>query len=343
MSTGLNILYIGNKLSAHGGTPTSIETLGPLLEGEGHMLYYASDKKAKLNRLADMLSSISRHRRIVDVVLIDTYSTSAFYFAWLCSRLCNIYRIPYIPVLRGGDLPRRLKKSVNLCKQVFGNSCANISVSAYLEHHMIQSGFRCRTIPNNIELGKYPFRQRSEIKPRLLWVRAFHKTYNPTMAVEVAERLVKIYPGVQLTMVGPEMDGSMEVCKNVSKERGLESNISFTGRLSKEEWAKLSEEHDVFINTTDYDNLPVSVIEAMALGLPVVSTNVGGVPFLIANEKNGLLVERGDSEAMANNIIKLLTDNEKAEKLSIAAREKAMKYDWEHIRFQWQQLFAGLK
>ncbi|MGA8853272.1 MAG: glycosyltransferase family 4 protein, partial [Christiangramia sp.] len=88
------------------------------------------------------------------------------------------------------------------------------------------------------------------------------------------------------------------------------------------------------------DNTPVSVIEAMALGLPVVSTNVGGIPYLISNEENGLLVKPRDAEAMAKGILRLMENPELAENLSKKGRLKAEKFNWLEVKQLWLELLG---
>ena len=141
-------------------------------------------------------------------------------------------------------------------------------------------------------------------------------------------------------MVGPDKDGSLNEVKKMAREKNL--NCHFKGKLSKEEWIKLSEGYDIFINTTLIDNTPVSVIEAMALGLPVVSTNVGGIPYLISNEENGLLVKPRDAEAMAKGILRLMENPEFAENLSKKGRLKAEKFNWPEVKQLWLRI-ARLK
>src|SRR5690606_36977293 len=105
--------------------------------------------------------------------LIDTFSTAAFYFAWLCARWCRILNLKYIPILHGGNLPHRLKESPEKCRQLFGKSFQNIAVSKYLHLELQRMGLGSIVIENHIELQGYPFRERSVLKPSLLWVRAF--------------------------------------------------------------------------------------------------------------------------------------------------------------------------
>ncbi|WP_373943529.1 glycosyltransferase [Polaribacter sejongensis] len=108
------------------------------------------------------------------------------------------------------------------------------------------------------------------------------------------------------------------------------------GVLLKENWHKKSEEFDIFINTTNFDNTPVSVMEAMALGLPLVSTNVGGIPFLIDDKIDGLLVSKANAEEMTNAIIAIL--NNTYPNLAIKAREKVTNFSWENNKEKWFQI-----
>lgn len=338
----LRILYIGNKLAEHGRTPTSIDTLGPLLEKEGHTVYYAGNKLKQSARLQHMLLSIWKYRKEVDLVLIDTYSTTAFYYAWLSAKLCRWLGVKYVPILHGGNLSDRFQRSPGKCRTVFGNSAINIAVSPYLLYYLQQAGYKGTVIENSISLSDYAFRQRTQLQPRLLWVRSFHETYNPQMAAYLVHALKKQYPDIHLTMVGPDVDGSMDKCKQLAIDLGVDQQITFTGKLSKYEWTSLAQSKDIFINTTNYDNLPVSVLEAMALGLPVVSTNVGGIPYIITNQQNGLLVRADDVAEIADAVTQLLSNNNMAAAISKHAREYATQYDWNIIKTKWDNLLQSI-
>ncbi|TDI81691.1 MAG: glycosyltransferase family 1 protein, partial [Bacteroidetes bacterium] len=137
-------------------------------------------------------------------------------------------------------------------------------------------------------------------------------------------------------MIGPEKDGSLKKCKAYATERQLP--VIFTGMLSKEAWRKRSRDYDIFINTTNFDNMPVSVMEAMALGLPVISTNVGGVPYLITDHQDGLLVLPDHRDQFVNAIHKLCTNNDLARSLSKNARKKAEGFDWQNVKQHWLTL-----
>ena len=335
------ILYIGNKLSRHGNTPPSVETLGERL-GAFFDVVTVSDKKNRLLRLADMVSAIVRYRKRIDVVLIDTYSTANFNYAWLCARTARFFRLAYIPILRGGELENRLKNDGKRSRDIFAHSALNVAPSGFMAHIFERYGYETITIPNSIDIDRYVFKRREAVRPKLLYVRAFSKLYNPAMALRVLRRLKRSCPDAELCMVGPDRDGTLEEVKKKAEEMSLAESVRFTGKLTKEAWHTLSQEYDIFINTTNADNTPVSVIEAMALGLPVVSTNVGGIPFLLEEGKEALLVAPDDDEAMANAIMELTEHPAEARAVAEAARKKAESFDTKRVLRMWREILEPL-
>lgn len=336
-----NLLYIGNNLETAKTNISSIGILGKLLEAEGYNLRYASSYNNKLMRLLHMAWSCIKNAKWADAVLIDTYSTQNFYYALVCSQICRLFGVPYFPILHGGNLPNRLEKNPRLCKLIFGHSQVNISPSLFLKSKFEDFGFyKIQFIPNSIQIENYKVSPKTFETIRLLWVRSFSEIYNPRMAVCVLKNLITKGYQAKLCMIGPDADGSLQEVK--SKAESLGVTVHFTGKLSKVEWIQLSEEYNIFINTTNFDNMPVSVIEAMALGFPVVSTNVGGLPFLIEDHVDGILVEKANVDAMSNAIIHVFENADIRIKISRSAREKAETFTWSHIKTKWYSVFENL-
>jgi len=284
-----------------------------------------------------MLWGVLSKGRKVEAVLIDTYSTQNFYYAVAVANLCRLFKWSYIPILHGGNLPERLQKNKSLSFKLFHGAKTNVAPSPYLVEAFRTQGYNKVTyIPNTIAIKDYSFLLRNRIGPRLLWVRSFAEIYHPMLALKLVEDLRIHYPDISLCMIGPEKDGSLQKCKDYALKHDLP--VIFTGKLSKEEWRKKSTDFDIFINTTNFDNTPVSLIEAMALGLPVVSTNVGGIPYLIEDRKDGLLVSTNDVSAFAKAIEELSTNNELAQTLSVNGRKKAEGFDWENVKQHWLAL-----
>jgi len=334
------ILYVGNKLSPSGFSQSVIETLGHQLSREGFVVYYAGTYKNKVLRVAEILVKTFIIGRRADYILIDTYSTMAFWSAFITGMTSRLVGTKYIPILHGGNLPSRLKRSKRACDIMFKNSFKNVAVSGYLRHEFEMAGYDTITIPNSIDISLYPFRLREYPRPKLLWVRSFHKQYNPNMAADVLNELLKTNPEAELCMVGPDKDGSMERFRNYLKVLGISSQVKITGLLKKEEWINLSKDYDFFINTTNVDNTPVSVIEALSLGLTVISTNPGGIPYLLKSDENSVLVNCGDYKQMATQIIRLVNDYSTSQRLALNGRKLAEKFDWTSVKPLWFNLFS---
>lgn len=332
-----NLLYIGNQLSQKDKTLTTIDTLSSLLRKEGYHVVAASSKINKLYRLLDMLWYIVKYRNWADRVLIDTYSTQNFYYAYFCSQLSRFFKLKYIPILHGGNLPNRLRNNPKLSKAIFNNAYRNIAPSEYMKSNFESFGYsNLDVIPNIIEIENYQFRKRMYKDVKLLWVRSFSEIYNPKLAIDILFELKRTGTEASLCMVGPEKDGSLAKASDYAKSLNIE--VLFTGKLDKHEWIILSEDYNIFINTTNFDNMPVSVIEAMALGLPIVSTNVGGMPFLIENKKEGFLVEPNNIDVFVSEIKKIIYNPNEISQMVLNARKKAEQFDWEIIKHEWRDV-----
>lgn len=330
------IIYVGNDLVGKTKYFSVMEKLYKSLTLEGFKIKKTSSKSNQLLRLFDMVYTVIKHRKWADVVLIDTFSTHSFYYAYIVSQLCRLFKIKYIPILHGGNLPYRLNSSKRMSKGIFKNSLHNVSPSGYLKDEFEKNGFKTKLIPNSIELSDFSYKERALLSPKLLYVRALDKTYNPIMAIKVLGELKKTYPKAVLCMVGPDKDGSLSEVKEEIRALKLSDSIEIKGTLERHEWYKLSKDYDIFINTTNVDNTPVSVLEAMALGLTVVSTNVGGLPYLITHQDDGILVEKNDHIGMSEAIKEAIETNNL--NFSKNARKKAETFTWSEIKTKWIEL-----
>ena len=330
------ILYIGNNLSPSKSNVTTMQLLSVLLKQEGFNVQCYSSKANQVLRLVDMLYSIVKYRKKIKYILIDTYSTKNFYYAFLTSQLARLLNLKYIPILHGGNLPYRLVNSLKMSEMIFKNSYRNIAPSNYLKEGFQKHGFKADYIPNVLEVSSYDYKARQTFQPKLLYVRALQKLYNPEMAIHVLAKVLEEYPKAELCIVGPDKDGSMEECKKLSEALGVNDSVTFTGLLSKNEWHDLSKNYDIFINTTTIDNTPISVMEAMALGLVVVSTNVGGMPYLIADNETGILVESNNIDDMVRAIEKIISDHLQGSKITSEARRTVEQFDWSVVKESWK-------
>jgi len=198
-----------------------------------------------------------------------------------------------------------------------------------------------RVIANILEIEQYPYRHRATVRPRLLWMRTFHEVYHPQLAVEALAHLRRTHPEATLTMAGQDK-GLLEAVVALALEYGLSDAVRFPGFLDAPAKAREFATHDIYLNTNRVDNMPVSVVEAMAFGLPVVATAVGGIPYLLRDGATALLTPDGDATAMADAVRRLLAEPGLAGALSAAGRDLAGSCAWEATRPQWLKLFEEI-
>ena len=309
----------------------------------GWTVMTTSSKENKVLRLTDMLWTVWNKRKRYTIAQIDVLSFRAFIFAEACSWLLNALHKPIVLTLHGGKLVEFSKKYPARMKRVLRTAKVVVTPSPFLQTALAALRPDIRLIPNPIDLSSAIYRLRETVKPRLIWVRSFHRVYNPSLAPYVLSTLRPKFPDLHLWMLGPDKgDGSLAEMIETAKRLGVIDNIEVVGPVKHTEVPMWLDKADIFLNTTNYDTAPRSVLEAMANGLCVVSTDVGGISYIIDDGKTGLLVPPGDADAMASAIQKILTKPELAKLLSANAHRKAKKNDWSHILPQWEGLFSSL-
>jgi len=318
------------------------ELAGRLTQAEWDIMTTSSLKNRFL-RPIDMLLSVWRLRRRYTIAQIDVFSGSAFLWAEMSGWFLKRLRKPFILILHGGNLPTFASEHTQRIQMLLSNATVVVTPSNYLLEHMKAYRKTIALIPNPVEIKLYSFRLRVKPAPRILYLRALHHIYNPALAVYALEQLISVFPNAHLTIVGPDKgDGTAAELTQLITTLNLSNHVSLVGSVPKSQVPALMEAADIFINPTNVDNTPVSIIEAMAAGLCIVSTNVGGIPYLLSNNDNALLVRPRDPEAMADAIKRILTEPALAERLSRNARAKAEQFDWSVILPQWETLLANV-
>lgn len=338
------VFLIGNFLSAHGGSRGVCEELAPRLRARGWQVTTASAHPQRIVRLFDMCLTAWRARHHYDVAQIDVFSGPAFLWAEAVAGVLRLLHKPYILTLHGGNLPEFARRRPGRVRRLLAPAAMVTTPSRYLLEQMAPYRADIVLLPNALDLSHYVFRLPDQpVQPRLVWLRAFHRIYNPVLAAQVIDRLRCDWPDVHLTMVGPDKgDGVLSEFKRFVSDNGLDANVTYIGGVPKAEVPEWLQRGDIFLNTTNVDNTPVSVIEAMACGLCVVSTNVGGIPYLLDHEQDALLVPPNDPDAMAAAVRRILTEPDLAAQLSRNARRKAEQFDWETILPQWDSILREL-
>lgn len=339
-----SVLVVGNFLSRSVDVRCVCEDLSERLQEAGWSVQRTSNVLSRPLRLLDMVAAAWRHRDGYEVAVVDVYSGLSFLWAEAVCQVLSRAGKPFVLTLHGGNLPSFAARWPNRAARLLRSADLVTAPSAYLREQMLPYRRDIQLIPNAIDLAAYPYRARPNVSPRLVWLRAFHEIYNPTLGPQILALLEDEFPDVELTMIGRDKgDGSLQRTRELAQRLGVSDRLHTPGGIPKRDVPAGLNQGDIFLNTTRVDNTPISVLEAMACGLPVVSTNVGGIPYLLEHERTALLTSSGDAAEMAGAIRSLLTEPAKAARLSTAGRELVNSFSWQRVLPQWQNLLQSVR
>lgn len=342
MSSG-KLLMIGNYLPSPRHNRNIWHDLADRLESNGWEILTTSSEEPQLARLVDMMTTIIRKRGKFDIAQIDVFSGRAFIFADLCSLLLKLFSKPFVLTLHGGKLPEFAQRKPKKMEALLQRANYVVTPSEFMQVSLSQFRRDIQLIPNPVESRGTHYRVRRILVPHIIWVRAFHQVYNPSLAVQVLSLLIPDFPESKLTMIGPNKgDGSLLEVVELTRSLELQENVEIISGIDHTKVDEYLNQNDIFINSSNYDTAPRSVIEAMMNGLCVVSTNVGGLPWIIRDHEEGLLVPPNDPQQMVAAIQELLMNPELASKISSNAHQKALSYNWSSVLAQWEELFGKL-
>ena len=283
-----------------------------------------------------------RELRRADVVHIFSASYSSFLLAPLpaviVSRLLNK---PVLLNYHSGEADDHLRRSWIARTTLAQHVDVNAVPSRYLRDVLARYGITATVVANTVDQREFPFRPRN-LRRRpltLLSTRNFEPHYNVACTLRAFARVQTRFPDTSLTVVG---NGSQEsALRALARDLGLR-HIHFTGAVPPDRIAACYAAADLYVQTPSIDNMPLSVLEATASGLPIVSTSVGGVPALVTDGVDGLLAADDDADGIADRICELIDKPDYAQQLALAARERCARYDWRQVRESWLAIYRAL-
>jgi L-malate glycosyltransferase len=280
-----------------------------------------------------------RELRRADVVHVFSASYFSFLLAPLPALLvARLLGKPVFINYRSGEAPDHLRRSA-IARAALARTDANVVPSRFLRDVFAAFGLTTEIIPNVVDLTRFRFVPRRPIRPRLLSTRNFESLYHVGCTLRAFKIVQAHYPEASLTLVGA---GSEEPrLRALTADLALR-NVTFAGRVPPAEIWRSYANADLYVQTPDIDNMPSSVLEAFASGLPVVSTNAGGVPSIMTDGVHGLLAPVGDHDVVARQVLRLLGDQALVDRLTQAALASCAPYRWEVVRGQWLSLYQRL-
>jgi len=191
---------------------------------------------------------------------------------------------------------------------------------------------------NFVESEKFVFRERNPLRPIFLSNRNFEAHYRVSDVLRAFRLIQNVFPEARLLIAGYGTEETK--LKTLAAELNL-NNTEFLGRIENAEMPKLYDRADIYLNSSIVDNMPLSIIEAFSCGLPVVSTDAGGIAYICESGETALLVAKNDYESLAREAVRLLETNELAQKIIAKARQNCVKYSWANARGEWLETYRN--
>jgi glycosyltransferase involved in cell wall biosynthesis len=282
-------------------------------------------------------------RRLPDYDVVHVFSASYWSFLlaptpailigkWLGKQVVVNYR--------SGEAEDHLRTWPRTSVPTLLRADAVVTPSRYLVDVFAKFGIPAESIANFVDPASVRYRRRETLRPVFLANRNFQALYNVPCVLRAFAVIQRRLPTARLIVIG---DGpERERVHGVAKELAL-SNVEFLGAVQPGEMGKWYDEADVYLNASDIDNMPNSIIEAFACGLPVVTTRAGGIPYVVEHERNGLMVDLGDHEALAAAALRLIDEPALAQHvIAEGLADVERQYTWDAVGERWGALYRRL-
>jgi glycosyltransferase involved in cell wall biosynthesis len=350
---GLRIALVGPLPPPAGGMAMQTRQLAELLRGErADVLVIATNAPywpgwvgrwrgvRALFRLFPYLLTLWRAAGRSDVMHVMANSGWSWHlFAAPAVWISRLRRVPVVVNYRGGEAAEFLAHSARTVRRTVRHASRLIVPSAFLEEIFGRHGMPAEVVPNIVDLDRFYPSAELSLEPRIIIARNLEPIYDIATAIRAFARVCEVQPGARLLVAGtgPE-EGAL---RRLAAELGVAQQVDFVGRLGRDEMAQRLRESRVALNPSLADNMPNSVLEALASGVPVVSTDVGGVPYIVQDGKTALLVPPGEPEAMAAAIVRLLGEPALAEGLRAAGIASVHGCTWAAAGPLWAAVYGA--
>lgn len=288
-------------------------------------------------RLASYINELRAQVKHTDVVHIlansgwswHLFAAPALFFAHKANK-------PVILNYRGGYAREFFNASWNKVNRTLCHANSIIVPSLFLKEVFADFGKTAEVVPNVLDVDVFNSSARiNNTNPHIIVTRNLEDIYDVATTIKAFKAVCLVYPAATMSIAGtgPELD----VLTLLVDELELGGKVIFVGRLAPEKMAALYKSADVMLNASIVDNTPNSIIEALACGTPVVSTDVGGIPKLVTDKYDALLVSPRDVDQMAQKTLDILQQNSLRESLVKQGMKTVTQFYWSNV---WQKLSA---
>jgi L-malate glycosyltransferase len=331
--------YLLQRLGREPGFEVSFLPHNPRLPGPFKWLQsirYVRTLVTSLVYCINLLLKVPRH----DIV----HTFSASYLSFLLAPtpailIARLFGKKVILNYRSGEAEDHLRTWPRTSAPIMRLADELIVPSQYLIDVFEKFGLRATSVANIIDENRFRFHERKPLLPIFFSNRNLYPLYNVACILRAFAKIQQRFPEARLIIAG---DGSQRPSlEALARELKLQ-NVEFRGRVAPNRMHELDNEAHIYLNSSNIDNMPGSILESFASGMPVITTSAGGIKCIVTHEKTGLLVPKNDHEAMASWAIKLLETPEFASEIARNAYEECTAYTWEAVRPSWLAAYQRL-
>lgn len=306
---------------------------GSQLEKDYDVIYVESYKNG--GKLTKLLKAINGYFHFLKVILIDKpdlihiHSSfgPSFYRKLPFIYMASQAKIPIINHIHGADFDdfyvKASTKKKDLIKKVYRKCSKSIALSAEWKKQLstIVPASKIIIIENYSILYEDAFqeRQKRSCNNQVLFLGELGKRKGCYDIPAVAKLVAEEIPHVKFLLCGTGNETDEKAIRKLIKEKNVETNFAFAGWIRNEKKDRALRDSDIFFLPSYNEGMPMSILDAMGYGLPIISTNVGGILQIVHDGENGVCCNPGDIDTMATGIIELLTDGQKRNEASKAS------------------------
>ena len=293
-----------------------------------------------LFRLVPYLMALWRAAGRSDVMHVMANSGWSWHlFAAPAVWIARLRRVPVVVNYRGGEAAEFLERSARIVRGTMRRATRLIVPSGFLKDLFARHRMPADVVPNVVDLARFHPAAQLVAAPNLIIARNLEPVYDNATALHAFAQIRQAHPDARLLVAGtgPE-EGDL---RRLADELGIAQQVHFAGRLEREEMAQRLRESRIALNPSLADNMPNSVLEALASGVPVVSTRVGGVPFIVQDGKTALLVPPASPAEMAVAVLRLLGEPALAESMRLAGLGSVRAYTWTAVGPLWAAVYRA--
>jgi len=345
--SALRVLLVGPLPPPAGGMANQTRQLAELLRGEGASVELVQVNAPYRPAWAERLKGVRALFRLVPYLLRlwrgagradlmhvmansgwswHLFAAPAVWIGWLRG-------VPVVVNYRGGEAEPFLARSAASVRATLRRAASLVLPSGFLLEVFARYGMAGRIVANIVDLER--FRPADEPRrhghaPHLIAARNLEAIYGNDTVLRAFALLCESWPGARLSIAGSGPEAAALAA--LAQELGVADRVRFTGRLDREQMAALYRDADLMLNASRVDNMPNALLEAMASGLAVVTSDVGGIPFIVRQRHTAMLVPPDDPQAMTEAAHEVLADASLHAALVAAGRDEVQRYRWRSVR-----------